>query len=47
MHCGLFLGGFADALLVSQRVSSEKLSQTGYKWRYPDLKSALKQLNEG
>ncbi|MFC5051025.1 TIGR01777 family oxidoreductase [Rubritalea spongiae] len=43
----LMLGEFADALLASQRVSSEKLRQTGYKWRYPDLKSALKQLNEG
>ncbi|MGJ8673132.1 TIGR01777 family oxidoreductase [Rubritalea sp.] len=41
----IVLGEFAGALLSSQRVKSQKLSDSGYKWRYPDLKSALSALN--
>ncbi|MGJ8674181.1 DUF1731 domain-containing protein [Rubritalea sp.] len=31
--------------MASQRVKSQKLSDSGYKWRYSDLKSALSALN--
>lgn len=38
------LGEFADVLLSSQKVVPEKILQTGYTFRYPDLQSALRQL---
>lgn len=37
----LALGEMADALLASQRVAPEKLTELGYKFRHPQLKEAL------
>jgi NAD dependent epimerase/dehydratase family enzyme len=38
----LALGEMADALLLSsQRVTTEKLQQLGYRFRFPELPSAL------
>lgn len=35
------LGEFSDALLASQRVKPQKLEDLGFKWTYPNLKSAI------
>lgn len=40
----LFLGEMSQIVLKGSRVSSEKISGTGYKFLYPDLKSALNQI---
>jgi uncharacterized protein (TIGR01777 family) len=40
----LTLGDFSSALLASQKVSSQKLSNLGYKWQHNTLKSALESL---
>lgn len=41
----LTLGDFSSALLASQKVISQKLSNLGYKWRHNTLKSALESLS--
>ena len=40
----LLLGEFADALLVSQRVSAERAKSLGYAFAFPDITSALHNL---
>jgi NAD dependent epimerase/dehydratase family enzyme len=40
----LLLGEFADALLVSQRVSAERAQTLGYTFEFPDITSALRNL---
>jgi NAD dependent epimerase/dehydratase family enzyme len=40
----LLLGEFADALLVSQRVSAERAKSLGYSFAFPDISSALHNL---
>ena len=40
----LFYGELASALLGSSRVSSEKIMQEGYEFKYPELEEALKSL---
>ncbi len=40
----LVLGEFAETLLSSQRAIPEKLIQSGFVFRFPDLKGALKEL---
>lgn len=40
----LFLGEMSQIVLKGSRVSSEKISGTGYQFLYPDLKSALNQI---
>jgi len=40
----LLLGEFADALLVSQRVSAERAQTLGYTFEFPDIASALTNL---
>lgn len=40
----LLLGDQADIVLTGSRVSTDKLSRSGYKFQYPDLESALKHL---
>lgn len=40
----LALGGFADALLASQRVEPKVMLQENYRFRYPSLESALDEL---
>ncbi|MBU1053501.1 MAG: TIGR01777 family oxidoreductase [Proteobacteria bacterium] len=42
----LFLGEFGSSILASQRVTPEKLLQYGFKFKYPDIKSALKNIIE-
>lgn len=42
----IFLGEMSDILLEGSRISSDKISSTGYKFRYPELNSALKNLIE-
>jgi uncharacterized protein (TIGR01777 family) len=49
MHAPAFalklgLGGFADALLASQRAIPVKLVESGFKFRYPTLEEALEEL---
>ena len=38
------LGEFGDALLSSQRAVPERLQQLGFDFRYPDLRSALREI---
>ena len=38
------LGGFAGALLASQRALPAKLQQDGFEFRYPTLEEALGEL---
>jgi uncharacterized protein len=40
----LVFGEMADVILDSTKVSSEKLQKSGFKWLFPDLDSALKNL---
>ena len=40
----IVLGEMSDILLEGSRISSDKISSTGYKFRYPELNSALKNL---
>ena len=40
----LMLGEFADALLVSQRVSADRAKALGYTFAFPDIASALHDL---
>lgn len=40
----LAMGEMADVVLTSNNVSSEKIIQSGYKFTYPDIKSAMKDL---
>lgn len=40
----LMLGEFADALLVSQRVSADRAKALGYRFAFPDIASALHDL---
>ncbi len=40
----IVLGEMADAVLGGSKVSSEKIQSTGYKFRYPSLQEALKEL---
>jgi uncharacterized protein (TIGR01777 family) len=42
----LGLGGFADALLASQRAVPEVLLKEGYRFRFPTLDEALSELTE-
>lgn len=37
----IVLGEMADAVLNGSKVSSEKIQSTGYKFKYPDIESAL------
>lgn len=41
----LILGEMSALLLGSKKVSSEKIQQKGFQFKYPDLESALKDLN--
>jgi hypothetical protein len=40
----LAAGGFADALLASQRMSPEALLEAGFEFRYPDLEEAFAEI---
>ena len=40
----LIFGDMAQILLASQKVSAEKLANTGFTFKYPDLTSALQQI---
>ena len=40
----LVAGGFAEALLASQRVVPERATATGYRFRFPTLEGALRDL---
>lgn len=40
----IFLGEMSDILLKGSRISSDKICSTDYKFRYPELHSALKNL---
>ncbi len=42
----ILFGEMAIILLKGSRVSSDKISKTGFKFRFPDLKSALLSLNK-
>ena len=43
----IILGEMSDILLKGSRISSDKICLTGYKFRYPELHSALKNLLGG
>jgi uncharacterized protein (TIGR01777 family) len=40
----LAMGGFADALLASQRMRPKALLETGFEFRYPQLEPALREI---
>jgi NAD dependent epimerase/dehydratase family enzyme len=40
----LLLGEFGRSLLSSQRVVPEKLQKSGYRFTYPDIKSAVDEI---
>lgn len=40
----LLLGEFGSTLLISQRVVPEKLQKSGYRFTYPDIKSAIDEI---
>jgi len=40
----LFLGEFGGVLLASQRMSPVKLLETGYNFKYPEIRQALKEI---
>ena len=42
----MIFGELADALLKGSRASSEKIQNEGFKFEFPDLKVALKDLLE-
>ena len=40
----LILGEFGDVLLKGQRVIPRRLMESGFKFRYPDIEEALKNI---
>ena len=38
------LGGFADAVLFSQRMVPKRLLEAGFEFRYPTLEAALTEI---
>jgi uncharacterized protein len=40
----LILGEFGDVLLKGQRVIPQRLLEAGFKFRYPDIEEALKDI---
>jgi hypothetical protein len=43
----LMLGEFGETLLASQRAVPDKLENTGFKFQYPELEAALRQIVSG